>query len=126
MDIGRVRTELLRLGGAATSAELLTVVSRHQLRAALEMGAITRVRRDCYVLADAVDEARLIALRVGGTVSHLSAALAHGWRVKSTPERPWITVPRGRPRVLAPAHVRVADLPECELGLTGPVRTVID
>ncbi len=119
-----VRREILRLGGVARSADV--PFSSYQLRAAVKSGEISRVRRDCYAIPEALDEARVVALKVGGTVSHVSAALAHGWPVKHVPRRPWVTVPRGRPRVLAAATIRVADLPEYELGLTGPARTVLD
>jgi very-short-patch-repair endonuclease len=121
-----VRAELARLGGAASAAELLGVVSRPDLRRAVAGGEITRVRRDRYALTEAFTGAQLLAAKLDGTISHLSAAQAHGWSLKLSPDRPWITVPRGRARVLAPAHLRVADLPEAELGLTGPLRTVID
>lgn len=121
-----VRTALARLGGVATSRELSGLVSRHQVRSAVTAGVITRVRRDRYVIAEAVDGARLLALQLGGSVSHLSAAQLHGWALKVPPDRPWVTVPRGRPRTLARAHIRVADLPPEDLGMTGALRTVVD
>lgn len=120
------RDAVTGLGGVATSAELRAAITPYQLRSAVARGVLTRVARDRYVVAEAVAGPRLLALQLGGTISHLSAAQLHGWPLKTEPDRPWITIPRGRPRQAARAHIRVADLPAQEAGVTGPLRTLID
>ncbi len=48
-----------------------------------------------YALGD-IEDVRARAEAVAGTVSHLSAAISHGWKVKQPPDRPTITLPRNR------------------------------
>lgn len=116
------------LGGVARWAEIECLVTRAQVDAELAAGTITRLRRGTYALGD-VDDVRARAERVAGTVSHLSAALAHGWKVKHPPEKPTITLPRSRSlpegggltvfwQDLGPRQAR--------RGLTRPVQTVIE
>jgi very-short-patch-repair endonuclease len=87
------------------------------------------VGRGVYALA-VVDEARLAAARVSGVVSHLSAALAHGLKVKDPPCRPIVTVRRNRsPKDGDGIDVRYADLLAEEVvggWITTPARTVVD
>lgn len=63
-------------------------------------------------------------------MSHLSAALRHGWKVKRPPNLPTITLPRHRkpPANVDIATVYYSDLPESDIhdGATTPTRTVID
>lgn len=47
------------------------------------------------------DEGRRAANQLSGVVSHLSAAAAHGWEVKTPAERPHVIVPRNRKVSLA-------------------------
>jgi very-short-patch-repair endonuclease len=80
------------------------------------------------VLPD-VDDAAVAARRVRGVVSHLSAALAWGWKVKTVPPRPVVTVPRNRhPADRAGVDLRFADLAPDEVrdGRTSRVRTAVD
>lgn len=71
--------ELLhRLGGAAPASVLVGAASRHQVGLALRTGRIVRPRRGLCALPT-VDPALAAARALTGTVSHLSAALAHGW-----------------------------------------------
>lgn len=120
---------LTRLGGVATYGQLIAVTSRRAVAAAEREGRIVRVARGVYALA-LVDEARLAAGRVGGVVSHLSAALAHGLKVKRPPERPVVTVRRNRsPKHPDGTDVRYADWRADEVvsgGLTTVTRTVVD
>src|SRR5262249_37085181 len=54
-----------------------------------------------------------VAVLLGGALSHASAAIHHGWAVKSVPDKPHVTVSRGRrlnPRDRRLAHVHVAEL----------------
>ena len=76
--------------------------------------------------------ARSVALGASATASHTTAALHWGWKVKSEPELPHLTLPRGRklracPRAGVRRHWR--DLEPDEIGdgwVTIPARTVID
>lgn len=121
---------LRRLGGLGTAAVLTQLSSRRAVNRALQAGSIRRVARGKYVLAEA-DRDRVVATQIGGVLSHLSAAMAHGWELKHPPDKPWISVPRGR-RLSYGArgsrHVKYVDLGHHELatGVTSPVRTVID
>lgn len=114
------------LGGVARWNEIECLVTRPQLDAALATGEITRLRRGVYALGD-IREARAQATRVGGTVSHLSAAIEHGWKVKHPPEKPTITVWRNRSRPEGDLEVHWQDLTVTEVcrGLTRPAATVI-
>ena len=119
---------LTMLGGIASRDELLALTSRRRLRVAKAGGQIIELRRTRFALPDA-DEARAAAARLGGVVSHLSAALHWGWKVKLPPEKPTITVPRNRHGLAADdVELHWANLPAgavCD-GVTSPVRTVID
>lgn len=119
---------LTRLGGVATVPELLTLTTESQLRAAREAGRVSTQRRGHYCLAG-VGEAMTAAVRLGGTVSHLSAAQHRGWKVKRPPAKPTLTVPRWRHHLDGEAHeLHWADLPATAVHgrVTSPVQTVID
>ena len=119
---------LTRLGGVATYAELTDLVSRHTITSARQSGRIIRVRRNVYVLPG-LDDARAAAARVNGVVSHLSAAQAHGWKVKFPPKKPMVTVrANAHPTGSAGMDITYARLDRGQLvgGVTGPVRTVLD
>lgn len=118
------REALAQLGDVASAERLLAHTSRRQLRRAVDAKQVRRLTRGQYALPDA-DLARKRAAELNGVVSHLSAALAHGWEVVKAPTRPWVTVPRNakvknRRRV----NLVYADL-EDRL-VTGCVRTVVD
>jgi very-short-patch-repair endonuclease len=71
------------------------------------------------------------AARITGTVSHRTAALLHGWKVKRAPELPDVTLPRHRKlraatRRIATLHWRDLDAADVTEGVTSPVRTVVD
>ena len=75
------------------------------------------------------DPARAAAARVGGVVSHLSAAQHWQWKLKLPPGLPTITVPRRRSGLVTPdVDLHWADLqPDQVRGcVTSPVRTVVD
>lgn len=123
-------TALERLGGVATAAELEVLSSRRRLAKAVAAGAVVRVHRGRYALP-VVQGARADAIALSGVVSHTSAALSWGWRVKWPPDRAWVTVPRGRHRRHyrdRRAKVVIADLGAGEVvdGVTSPLRTVLD
>lgn len=114
-------------GGVARWAELECLVTRAQVDAELASGAITRLQRGTYALGDLAD-VRASAAAVSGTVSHLSAAIDHGWKVKLPPERPTITLPRNRSHPGDGLEVHWRDLRATQVrrGVTRPLVTVID
>lgn len=119
---------LTELGGIASLGELLALTGRRRLRTAVAVEHIVMVRRDCYTLP-AADGARLTAARIGGTVSHLSAAQHWQWKVKFPPELPTVTVPRRRSGLDGcEAEVHWANLlpKDVDDGVTARVRTVVD
>jgi very-short-patch-repair endonuclease len=123
-----VQEALERLGGIAERQSLLASCTRVQLEAAVAEGKVVRLARNRYAVRS-VDEARAAAARLSGVVSHLSAAMAHGWKVKTIPARPSVTVPRTRSRVDGTGvDLHWASVSDAErgAGVTDPVRTVID
>lgn len=125
-----VEQAIRRLGGVATRAELRELASKRQLRRAVDDGVVLRPSRGRYVLAE-VDAARALAHGLSAVVSHRSAALAHGWKVKTVPPLAEITVPQGRKitaHTRTRARVRSSTLASDEVvaGVTSPVRTVVD
>ena len=117
--------DLLRdLGGVARRSTLLRVVDRGQLERALGAGQVVRDARGLYALPEA-DTARRIAARIGGALCLTSAALAHGWPVKTVPDKPHVLVSRGRrlPRgARAISYVHIGDAPP---GVTAPELTLL-
>lgn len=96
---------LAQLGGTASFSALLTLTSRRRLRSALTRGAVARIGHDRYALA-AVGEAQRLAERLGGYVSHTSAALHYGWELRAMPADPQLIIgtdvappPSGRFRI---------------------------
>jgi very-short-patch-repair endonuclease len=121
---------LRRLGGCATWTELRRAHSGRALRRACASGAVVRTARGRYALPE-VDAHRALAAARTATLSHLSAALAHGWRVKAVPDVAWVTVRRKRrlrPGDLVGIRPHWSDLTAGEraAGVTAPVRTVLD
>ncbi|QZY29643.1 hypothetical protein [Nocardioides coralli] len=119
-----------RMGGVATRAALIRATSRAAVDAALACGAITAVARGRYALASA-DEALVAAHRLSGVVSHESAAIHHGWQVRLPPDRPHVTLAKGR--APAPERRRGVEVHRIDLGpddvvgiATSPERTLAD
>ena len=104
-------TEVLaELGGVATWGTLLRRVGRTPLERAVAVGDVVRLSRGQYALAQ-VDGDRKVAAGLRAVLGLASAALHHGWAVKSVPDRPHLFLSRGRhvdPRV--PAHLHRAEL----------------
>ncbi len=125
-----LRTVLGELGGVATSADLRAQVSARSLRTAVADETVIHLSRGRYASPGVADHLQR-AHRIGGTVSHLSAAAQHGWSLKRPPTLPHVTI--GRHRHLSPADRRGSrvfwrQLP-AELivnGVTEPYRTVLD
>jgi very-short-patch-repair endonuclease len=82
-------------GGVAPWGSLVRVTSRAQVRAAVGAGRIVQVGRGRYALPGA-HEALVVAARASGHVCLTSAALAHGWAVKTVPEKPCVALPKHR------------------------------
>lgn len=83
------------LGGIATRQMLLRFVSRQEVEQAVRSGQLVRVARGRYVTPE-VQQGTELAMRVAGHVCLVSAALAHGWKVKTVPDRPQVAVPKDR------------------------------
>lgn len=126
-----VSETLRELGGFATYRTLRQRHSRKELVQAHAAGAIVRESRGRYAVPEATSHAA-IAHRYTAVQSHLSAALAHGWKVKTVPDRPWLLLTPGRriPKGLRDEaeYVCRATLSthERKTGVTAPLRTVID
>jgi very-short-patch-repair endonuclease len=122
---------LHRLGGVAAATTLRQLCDPWQIRVAVRDGAIVRVGPRRYALP-AANEAHQAAARLNGVVSHLSAALFWGWKVKLAPELPVVTVPRGRKRSSTSREgidVRWASLPADAIHagmVTTRIQTVVD
>lgn len=123
-----VLTALVRLGGTATAQELGRVVRRRELAHAVEAGEVVRIGWGKYAVPG-VDAAEVARRRTSGVISHLSAAMAWGWKVRRPPARPTVTVARHRGRVARSGiELRYADLAPDDVvdGRTSRIRTVLD
>ncbi len=119
---------LTRLGGVATRAQLVGPLGRAEVDRALAGGEVVALARGRYALRS-VDEAVAVAHRLGGVLSWRSAALHHGWAVKTVPDRPEVTLPRGRRLRPGPgALLHFADLhpDDHEGSATSQDRTLLD
>jgi very-short-patch-repair endonuclease len=126
----KVEELLRRMGGVATRRELLKRSTRHAVDTAVRDGVIVKEAHGRYALP-AANAARRAANRLTGVVSHRSAALLHGWEVKTVPDHPDVTV--RRKRHLRPAQCdevtpHWADLAAHEVlrGVTSVERTLVD
>lgn len=121
---------LERLGGVAGTRSLLRLSTRRRLRRAAARGRILQVSRGQFALPTA-SEARQRAGELTAVVSLRSAAAHYGWKMKSQPPVPELTIRRDR-KVEAGRRVGVrllkADLPHDDVrhGVTTPLRTVVD
>ncbi len=82
-------------GGVASRRQLLELLTPARLRAALEEGRLVRIAHGLYARPE-VEQAQVAARSLSGVLSHTSAALHHGWAVKTVPTEPHVTVPRHR------------------------------
>ncbi|MFW5472687.1 hypothetical protein ACOCJ5_05195 [Knoellia sp. CPCC 206450] len=119
-----------RLGGWATWRELRRSHPRRTIERALRDGTLAKVGHNRYTLPGTVEATRE-AIRLGGHLSHVSAALHHGWKVKAVPEVTWVTLPRTRGALRTSTlgvHVHRSDLPDAtsRARVTSPLRTVLD
>jgi very-short-patch-repair endonuclease len=116
---------LERLGGVASAGQLLDLVPRHEVTRAVKTREITRLTRGRYGLPDA-DHARRVATRLSGVLALRSAAIEHGWPVKTRPPVPEVAVPRNRKvtRSKGARLVWVRGL-DTSLRATPPLQTVL-
>lgn len=119
-----------RLGGVCSWRELRRAVPWRTIGPAVAHGTVVRAARGVYALPSA-DAGRVAAARITGTVSHRTAAMLHGWKVKQPPPLPDVTLPRHRKlragtKQIATIHWRDLDSADVMGGLTTPVRTVLD
>jgi very-short-patch-repair endonuclease len=122
--------ELARLGGVTTRSALVAACSRVEVDRALSGGSVVALGHGRYALPT-VDRAVGHAHALSGVLSVTSAALRHGWAVKTVPERPHVTVPRHRkvsPKRRAAVHLHYQDLAEDDVDgvMTGKVVTLRD
>lgn len=117
---------LTRLGGIGSTADVLQLTSRKRLRLAVASRRVVHVSRGRYALPVA-DEARDVAVQVGGHLRLLSAAAHWGWETKWPARYPQIVVPR-RPEQSAPAEIACNVLPRADRDgwATSHLRTVLD
>jgi very-short-patch-repair endonuclease len=104
------------------------VLDRADLERAVVDGRVVRDARGLYALPDA-DQARRVAATLSGVLCLTSAALEHGWAVKTVPDKPHVLVSRGRrvgPDARRLAHVHIGDPPPGRLqdGVTDKVPTL--
>lgn len=118
------------LGGSAGLSELRAVHPARLVRRAVAEEAIVRAARNRYVLPSAPEQFRVAQSR-SAVLSHLSAAVHLGWKVKTVPTETWLTV--RRKRHLSPAQLVGVRPAWAELGaehardgVTTPLRTVLD
>lgn len=117
------------LGGVATRRMLIRLTSRRALEEAIASGDLVRVNRGRYAVPD-VHEGSELALKVTGHVCLVSAALAHGWKVKVVPDVPQIAVPKDRriaASVRASMQVHWTDLTDGQVeGLATDASTTLE
>jgi very-short-patch-repair endonuclease len=118
------------LGGVSTWGELRDLHPARLIRRSVDDGLVLRAAKGRYVLPTTAQQLATAHSR-SAVLSHLSAAVHHGWRVKTVPDAAWVTLPRNRR--LRPGHLvgvvpRQADLPPADIrdGVTAPLRTVLD
>lgn len=125
-----VEEALARLGGVARREALVDACGRAAVDAALSSGVLVVLTRGTYA-GPTLEVSRAVAAAVSGVLSHRSAAVAHGWAVRTTPERPDVTLPKGR--TPSPEHRSRMTLHRTDLGpddvdgdRTSPDRTLAD
>lgn len=123
-------TTIVQLGGWATRRELRPHHTRRSIERAVVEGSVVKVGRHRLTTA-AISIATQHAIRLNGHVSHLSAALHHGWKVKTVPSKTWVTIPRKWGTLecdLADVHLHRGDVrPRADRErVTDPLRTVLD
>ncbi|CAG7573557.1 uncharacterized protein DUF559 [Barrientosiimonas humi] len=117
-------------GGAARLGDLLGPVTRREIAESVGSADICRLAHGVYCLPELEPQLRR-AVELSGTLSHVSAAVRHGWSVKAEPRQAWVTIPPNRHlRVPPPRDVRLVWRPvppeDVVDGVTEPLRTTLD
>lgn len=112
MPTAEVVEVLRRLGGVATRAVLIEATSRAEVDRAIRRGAVAVGARGRYAVPEADDAVRR-AHELSGVLALTSAAIWHGWEVKTVPERPHVIVPRRRK--VSAGHRRNAEVHYADL-----------
>ncbi|MDT0183381.1 DUF559 domain-containing protein [Microbacterium sp. ARD31] len=117
---------LTRLGGIGSTADLLRLTTRKRLRRAVESRLVVRVSRGRYALPTA-DQARDVAVQVGGHLRLLSAAAHWGWETQWPARYPQVVAP-ARPAHPVDGELVCETLPRSDLDgwATSRLRTVLD
>jgi len=116
-----------RLGGHAKARDVLPWTTRHRLWRAVQQGRVVHPARGVYVLPD-LPEPEVTAARLGGRLSHASAAQWWGLALVRPPDAVDVVVVHGNRRAATPG-VRLhrsrslLDTPEIA---TDVLRTVLD
>jgi very-short-patch-repair endonuclease len=117
---------LSRLGGRATTADLLERTTRHLVRKAVAEGSVVRAARGDYVLPG-LPAPEQAAARAHGVLSHTSAAAWWGLGLVLEPTEVHVTVPHGsRPAVQDAVRVHRTTRLERQGPVTPVLRTVLD
>lgn len=119
---------LASVGGTAPYRHLVGVTGRARLRRSVRLGLVVALGRGRYGVAGMAPEL-LTATAEGGCLSHLSAAVHHGWGIIRRPQVVHVTVPRGSRRSRGAdlrRHYALLEDSELAAGVTAPVRTVLD
>jgi very-short-patch-repair endonuclease len=93
-----------RQGGFATRAQIVSATSRREFEAAVRQGDVVWFSRGRYGVPD-LDLDIMTAHGLRAVLSHGSAALWHGWEVKTLPDKTHVTIPRRRRLALPPTVV---------------------
>jgi very-short-patch-repair endonuclease len=117
---------LEQLGGIARAADIVALSSRRRLRTAVSKRVIIHVDRDRYALP-VTDLGRRLAVKHNLHLTHLSAALHHGWEVRASPSVPHLLLPSGQKRPTSKARFWTYDARREDLDgwSTGPLLTVM-
>lgn len=117
-----------RCGGVADHATVLRLCSRRKLRRAVNDGTVVRTARGRFALPTA-NVALVAAQRVGGVMSHRSAAAWWGWELKEQPALPEVAVPKHRRCPRSGVRLHWVDLHEDDIRegvVTSRERTLVD
>ena len=119
-------TALARLGGIGSTADVLQLTTRKRLRRAVASRQVVHVSRGRYSLPVA-DEARELAVQVGGHLRLLCAAAEHGWETKWPARFPEVVAPQAPEGPVDGVVVCAILVPHERDGwATSALRTVLD
>ena len=121
---------VVRLGGVTVWRELRAVHPARLIRRSVDDGTVVRATKGRYVLPSTAAQLAIAQSR-SAALSHLSAAVHHGWKVKTVPDAAWVTVPRNRrlrdeQRAGVRPHHAALGPQDVHHGVTVPLRTVLD